>query len=54
MRKPSVKALRKKLSGTVADHLDKTRAIRAVGILFPGPEMQVWSTGQYTHSTRWS
>ena len=40
MRKPSVKALREKLSGRVADHLDKTRAIRAVGILFPGPEMQ--------------
>src|SRR5229473_1706590 len=40
MRKPSVKALRKKLSARVADHLDKTRATRAIGILFPGPETQ--------------
>jgi hypothetical protein len=39
MRKPSVKALRKRLSGRVAAHLDKTRAINAVGILFPGPDM---------------
>jgi hypothetical protein len=40
MGKPSVKALRKRLSGRVADHPDKTRAISAVGILFPGPDMQ--------------
>ncbi len=38
MGKPSFKALR--LSGRVADHPDKTRAISAVGILFPGPDMQ--------------
>jgi hypothetical protein len=40
MGKPSVKALRKRLSGRVANHADKTRAISAVGILFPGPDMQ--------------
>ena len=40
MGKPSVKALRKKLSGRVVDHLDKTRAISVVGIPFPGPDMQ--------------
>src|SRR5207249_7171792 len=40
MGKPSVKALRKRLSGRVADHPDKTRAISAVGILFPGPDTQ--------------
>ena len=40
MGKPSVKASRKGLSGRVADHPDKTRAISAVGILFPGPDMQ--------------
>ena len=40
MGKPSVKALRKRLSGRVAGHPDKTRAISAVGILFPGPDMQ--------------
>jgi hypothetical protein len=40
MGKPSVKALRKRLSGRVADHPIKTRATSAVGILFPGPDMQ--------------
>jgi hypothetical protein len=40
MGKPSVRALRKKLSGRAVDHLDKTRAISVVGILFPGPDMQ--------------
>src|ERR1700730_5475354 len=40
MRKPSVKALRKRLSGRGADPPDKTRAISAVGILFPGLDMQ--------------
>ena len=43
MGKPSIKALRKRLSGRVADHPGKTRAISAVGILFPGPDMQVVS-----------
>src|ERR1700737_1438748 len=38
--KPSVKALRKRLSGRVADHPDKTRATSAVGILFLGPDIQ--------------
>jgi hypothetical protein len=40
MGKLSVKTLTKKLSGRVADHPDKTRAISAVRILFPGPDMQ--------------
>ena len=40
MRKPSVKAWRKRLSDRVADHPDKTRAISAVGILFSGPDLQ--------------
>jgi hypothetical protein len=40
MGNPSVKALRKRLSGRVADHPDKTRAISAVGITFSGPDMQ--------------
>jgi len=40
MRKPSVKVFRKRLSGRVPDHPDKTRAISTVGILFPGPDMQ--------------
>src|ERR1700730_716633 len=38
--KPSVKALRKRLSRRVDDHPDKARAIRAVGILLPGPDRQ--------------
>src|SRR5207245_7673364 len=37
MGKPFGKALRRGLSGRVADH---PRAISAVGILFPGPDMQ--------------
>jgi hypothetical protein len=53
MGKPSVKALRKKLSGRVADHPDKTRAISAVGIPFQFQTRTAWSTGQYAHSTRW-
>jgi hypothetical protein len=40
MGKPSVKALRKRLSGRVANHSDKTRATSAVGIFLPGPDMQ--------------
>jgi hypothetical protein len=40
MGQPSVKALRKRLSGRVADYPDKTGATSAVGILFPGPDMQ--------------
>jgi hypothetical protein len=40
MDNPSVKALRKRLSGRFADHPDKTRAISAVGITFSGPDMQ--------------
>jgi hypothetical protein len=39
MGKPSVKALRKSFREELSTHLDKTRAISAVGILFPGPDM---------------
>jgi hypothetical protein len=35
MGKHSVKALRKRLSGRVADHADRTRAVSAVGIVLP-------------------
>jgi len=38
--KPSVNALRKRFSGRVIDHPVKTRATSAVGILFPGSDMQ--------------
>jgi hypothetical protein len=40
MTKLSVKVLRKEFPGRFADHPDKTSAISAVGIFFPGPDMQ--------------